>query len=277
MQLAFSTLSCPAWGLDEILTAATELGYDGIEFRGIGREVDLRHVPEFSPTQIARTRERCEQAQIRVACLSSSVQIVKAAGAEVDRHAALAEAEHYIEMAKEVGAPYVRVFCGDVPATMEHDVALDRATEDLRRMGDYAHARQVTVVVETHDTFTRTEKLMELIRRVNHPAVQVLWDIHHPYRMSGESVEHSMLYLDGHVRHVHVKDSVLNADGEHYTYVPLGEGDVPLVPALHALRRVGYEGYLTLELEKRWIPELAGPETTLPQFITRMRSWLAQG
>ena len=276
MKLAFSTLTCPAWSFDQIVEAGRQYGYDGIEFRGLMGEIDLPSVPEFSPARIADTRKRLEDAGLHAACLSSSVSVVALTKAEIDCRTAVSHAKRYVELAHEIGAPYIRLFCGDVPAGMLYSAAVDRAADSLRRIGDFARQRGVVAVVETHDQFVRSEKLMELIRLTNHPAVQVLWDIHHPYRMEGESVEHSMRYFDGHVRHTHVKDSVQNADGESYTYVLTGEGDVPILPAMRALKQAGYDGYLALEWEKLWHPELAPPEVVLPQYAEQMKAWLKE-
>ncbi len=274
MQLAFSTLACPTWSLEEILAAAGRYGYDGVEWRGLQGEIDLRNTDAFALANIAATRARFEAARVRAACLSSSVTMVAATVDDVSRKQAASQAEAYVDMAQAVGAPFVRLFCGNLPVGMPADTALGHAADDLRELGDFAAVRGVTLVVETHDAFTRTELLMELIRRARHPAVQVLWDIHHPYRISGESVGHSLRALDGHVRYTHLKDSVLNADGDGYTYVPIGQGDVPLREAIDGLRGAGYDGFLTIEWEKRWIPALAGPDEILPHYATTIRTWL---
>ncbi len=276
MKLAFSTLGCPKWTFDRILSAAVTHGYDGIEFRGLLDKVDLPETPEFSPAGVAETRRRLDDAGVGPACLSSSVSIVQAMGAEVDRKAAIAHTERYLDLAKEVGAPCIRLFCGEYPTTMPPATALDLAAESLRVIGDFARARGVQVAIETHDAFIRTDQLMDLIRLTNHPAVNVLWDIHHPYRMMGETVEQSLRHLDGRIVHTHVKDSVLNQDGEHYTYVLLGRGDVPVREAMTALKAAGYDGYFSLEWEKRWVPELEEPEEAIPQYAAQMRAWMAE-
>jgi len=273
MKLAFSTLACPEWTFEQILDAAKQYGYQGIEFRGLQEELDLPNVPEFAPSRIAETREKLEAAGIQAACLSSSIAVVALASAQIDQHAAVTHARRYIELAKEVGAPYIRLFCGEIPPTVLRDTALERASDMLRRIGDYAQENHVVATVETHDHFVRTDELMTLVHLTNHPAVQVLWDIHHPYRFAGETIDQSMRELDGHVRYTHVKDSVLNMDTDGYTYVPVGDGDVPLREAITALTAAGYDGYYTLEWEKRWIPALAGPETVLPQYVEQMQAW----
>ena len=37
----------------------------------------------------------------------------------------------------------------------------------------------------------------------------------------------------------------------------------------------GYDGYAILEWEKRWIPTLQEPEIAFPQYVQKMREWLA--
>ncbi len=273
VKLAFSTLACPEWSFNEIVDAARRYGYDGIEFRGIGQVLDIPEVPEFAPACVEETRAALEDAGVHAACLSSSIGVVWATVSEIDFHTAVSHAQRYIELAQQVGAPCIRLFCGEVPPGMTRGAATDRAAELLRRIGDFAQPRGVTAVVETHDHFIRTELLMELIRLTNHPAVQVLWDIHHPYRMEGETIEQSMHQLDGHVRHAHVKDSVLNMESEGYSYVLLGHGDVPTLEAMRSLSKVGYDGYYSYEWEKRWHPALPGPEIVLPQYVEQMRAW----
>ena len=85
-----------------------------------------------------------------------------------------------------------------------------------------------------------------------------------------------MAALGNHVAATHLKDSVQSDGDEGFTYVLLGYGDVPLKAALHALKQRGYDGYLTLEWEKRWIPELAGPEVAFPQYAQQVRAWLGE-
>ena len=46
--LSFTTLGCPDWTFETILNFADENGYDGIELRGILRQLDLTKCPEFS-------------------------------------------------------------------------------------------------------------------------------------------------------------------------------------------------------------------------------------
>ena len=66
--------------------------------------------------------------------------------------------------------------------------------------------------------------------------------------------------LGSRIALVHVKDA--RAGGE---LVPLGDGDVPVRESLALLAAAGYDGWLVVEWEKRWHPELDEPEVALPR------------
>lgn len=274
MKLAFSTLGCPEWTLQEILKFAQREAYQGIEFRGLLDKVELTEIPEFLPARIAETRRKLADAGIGTACMSSSIQVVASSADEKSRQGMMKQTKQYLDLAAAMGAPVVRVFCGNIPEKMDRATAITKTGANLHTIGDIARDCGVVIVVETHDAFTSSAALMALINHADHPNIQALWDIHHPYRMGRESVNESMQNFQGHVYHTHIKDSVVNADGQGYTYSLLGQGDVPILEAIRALEAKKYDGYYTLEWEKRWIPSLAPPEIAFAQFAQKMREWM---
>jgi sugar phosphate isomerase/epimerase len=48
---------------------------------------------------------------------------------------------------------------------------------------------------------------------------------------------------------------------------------VPVRESLAALDATGYDGWLTVEWEKRWHPELAEPEDALPRELETLMRW----
>jgi len=46
---------------------------------------------------------------------------------------------------------------------------------------------------------------------------------------------------------------------------------LPLKDFLFVLKQIGYEGFLSLEWEKLWRPEIAEPEVVFPHYIKRMK------
>ncbi len=52
-KIAFSTLACPDWDFEQIVTAGMRYGYDGVEIRQVGGETDLLTVPAFRAVAVA--------------------------------------------------------------------------------------------------------------------------------------------------------------------------------------------------------------------------------
>jgi sugar phosphate isomerase/epimerase len=169
-----------------------------------------------------------------------------------------------IELASEWGAPAVRVFGGESRAlddiAQRLEPALGRATE-----------LAVTVALETHDHFSSAALVAELLQRVQSPWFAAIWDVHHPYRV-GESPQDVLRALGDRIHLVHVKDA--RRRGDDWELVPLGEGDVPVRESLAALDAAGFDGWLTVEWEKRWHPELAEPEVALPRELETLKGYL---
>jgi sugar phosphate isomerase/epimerase len=61
-----------------------------------------------------------------------------------------------------------------------------------------------------------------------------------------------------------------------WRYVNPGEGQFRLNEAISALQEYGYDGWVVLEHEKRWLPEIAEPEEIFPAFVRWARSLLVE-
>jgi sugar phosphate isomerase/epimerase len=265
MQLAFSTLGCPQWDLDQIIAAARAGGYDGVEWRGYQDEMELPQAPIFTPAARAETRHRFRDAGLEFACLSSSIRLADPTPERKQQERAAMT--KYAELAQFLDCKLVRVFGGNLPTGVERAAALPEMAAFLRELGEIAAARGVSVVLETHDAFSTGAQVAELLRAADHLAANALWDLHHPYR-EGEPPETTVQLLGPYLRHTHVKDS------RGGRYCPMGEGDVPLARMLDLLRERGYDGWISLEWEKRWHPEIANPEDVFPQYACKLRELL---
>jgi sugar phosphate isomerase/epimerase len=166
--------------------------------------------------------------------------------------------ECYCALAADLSCPYVRIFGGQPES-------LAQAVRTAREMADLAETHGVALVLETHDDFSTGAQVAELLAEADHPALFALWDLHHPYRQ-GESPEATLAALGPWLRHVHVKDGL-----EDRGYTLLGEGDIPVEKMLGLLDKFGYDGYLSVEWEKRWHPELPAPEVALAQYAETLR------
>jgi fatty-acyl-CoA synthase len=252
VRIAFSNLAAPAWTLHETVAAVGELGYDGLELRLLDGE-------PIEPLTLDTARRRAAGAalaQVTLVSLDTSIELTR----PFERELAAA-----LELAAEWGTSTVRVFGGN------GDAPLDDIARRLRPGLDQAERLGVTLALETHDGFARAARVAELLQGVDRPSLAALWDVHHPFRF-GDSPHDVVSVLGGRIHLVHMKDAVRR--GDDWQLVPLGEGEVPWRESVDALRAAGYDGWLTVEWEKRWHPELDEPELALPRELETLRSWL---
>jgi sugar phosphate isomerase/epimerase len=267
MRLAYTTLACPDWTLEQAIDAAQRYGYEGIELRLLGGAVIG---PDLSAADRKRVRTALQAAGMPVVCLDTSVRIAQPDATA--RAAQIADAAAMLELAAEWQAPSIRVFAGP-PAGVSEPDALAAAAETLAPIAERGKALGVAVALETHDAFCHSTAVAQVLDVV--PNAGALWDLLHPYRV-GEKTEETLDRLRGRVLHVHIKDGKPPAGGgSNWDLTLLGEGKVPTRDILAALRGAGYDGWIAVEWEKKWHPELAAPEIALPQHIEKLREYLA--
>jgi sugar phosphate isomerase/epimerase len=263
--IAFSTLGCPSWEWNKILEFAREHGFSAIELRGLQGNMDLPANPIFAPDRIAQTKSEIQKANLKIACVSSSANLY---WEDADKRAKdLADARRFIDLASALGAPYVRVFGGKAPtdkAPVPDQETKQRVAAGLRELGNYAAPRQVTVIIESHDHFTSSATLKDVLQAADSPHVGLLWDAHHTFATSNEDPEFTVKQLAPWIRHTHLKDSV--GAGEDRTYVLTGRGTVPIEHQIKALQGIGYKGFYCFEWEKVWHPDLQDPEIAIADY-----------
>jgi fatty-acyl-CoA synthase len=132
----------------------------------------------------------------------------------------------------------------------------------------------VAIGVETHDAFSAAATVAELLALVPAASVGAVWDSHHPHRM-GESPAAIWEHLGSRLLLAQVKDARRAPERDDgWQLVLLGAGEVPVREMLARLRSGGYPGWISVEWEKRWHPEIEPPEQALPQHLGVLTSWL---
>lgn len=259
MKLAFSTLGCPDWSLEQIAENAAAYGFQGVELRIGGK----RHVdPSMTQHERAAVKQMFKEKNIEICSLAGYSAFCSDKEEDLMRNRELLIEGIYL--ARDLGAPYVRTFIGDYPAELTEDKVAAIAAENLNICSETAEKNGVTIIIETHDSFSTGAEVNKILSQIRNEAVAVLWDIHHPLS-KGESLEQTYALLGKYIKHVHLKDAI----GED-VYL-MGKGNLPVKQAVEILRSNGYRGYLSLEWEKMWIKELEEPEIAFPQYIEYMK------
>lgn len=266
--LSFSTLGCPDWSFDEIINFAVANNYNGIELRGIKRELDLTKCNEFnSKENIASTKKLLKDKNLKVACLGSSAAMhVKE---PTERQKNLDGAKQFIDLANELACPHVRVFPNSLPKDQDRNETIDLITQGLITLGDYAKSTNVIVLMETHGDLTNTDDLTRIMKAAAGAHVGLVWDIANMWNITHQPPQEVYPLLKDYIHHTHIKDNT--GSGENLNYCLLGKGIVPIFEAIDLLYKGGYKGYYSFEWEKLWHPEIAASDVAIGDYPKAMK------
>ena len=265
--LSYSTLGCPDWSFQQVIDFAVRHNYNGIELRGLKRQMDLTKCDEFTKDREA-TLKLMKEKNLRFVDLGSSCNLHFPEGEEREKN--LAEGKAFIDLAQQLNCPYIRVFPNKLPKENK-EATIDLIAKGLKQLGDYATGKNVMVLMETHGEATWTEDLEKIMQAASHPNVGLVWDITNMWTITKESPAEVYKKLNKYIHHTHIKDAKL-VDGK-VQYVRLGQGEVPLAEAINALNKGGYKGYYSFEWEKLWHPELEEPETALADYPIAIKKY----
>jgi fatty-acyl-CoA synthase len=267
MKIAFSTLGCPNFSWADIYSMAKDLGFDGIEIRGLGDEIFAVHAQPFTEAQLPQTKKKLSELRLEIPCLSSGCCLKFAEKAEENYQ----EIVQYIELAAKLGTPFVRILADLEPQPNgEVDDAVVIAA--LQRLVPVAEKKGVTLLVETNGVYADTARLCNLLNHIPSDAVGALWDVHHPYRYAGETPGKTVQNLGAYIKYVHVKDSIVENGKTQYRM--MGDGDLPFDEIMLALSSIKYDGYISLEWVKRWAAQLDDAGVVFPHFVHFMSRYL---
>ncbi|MCT7350879.1 sugar phosphate isomerase/epimerase [Streptomyces sp. 15-116A] len=260
MKLAFSTLGVPGLPVADVLRLATAHGYHGIELRAHPEEPVHSGL---SPTERADVAAEFKAAGVEILGLGGYAKVA----APCDDEIVITEVRALLELARDLGAPYVRVFPG-ADAEQSGEEADAAAARRLGTAAEYAADLGVRILLETHDSHRTGADMMRILGLVGHRQVGALWDVMHTW-LGGEQPAETFAALSPHLGYVQVKDI---ASPDDTTPLALGAGILPLTDCVEVLSRHGWDGWLCWEYEKRWYPEA----TPLPELLGSGREHLAR-
>lgn len=266
--LSFSTLGCPDWTFKQIIDFAAQHGYNGIEIRGILKQMDLPLCNEFnSAANRSATLKMMEDKNLRFVDLGSSATMHFADAAERKKN--LDEGRRFIDLAHDIKCPFIRVFPNNFPKDQEKNATIDLIAKGLLELADYAKGSDVSVLMETHGDMVKTEDLEKVMRAAEHPNAGLVWDVTNMWTETKEPPAQVYEKIKKYIRHTHIKDAKI-VDGK-IQYVFLGQGEVPIFEAIDALSKNGYKGYYSFEWEKLWHPEIGDPELAIADYSKVMK------
>ena len=259
MKYSFMSFSSPESNFDDLIKLAVKYGYDGIEPR-----IDPNHKhgikPEADKLFLREARKKSADSGVKICCIATSCTFAD----PLTQAQNIETARNVIVLASEINSPAIRVFGGKIPDNISRETGIELVTDALGKLADFAAANNVTICIETHDSWCNPQHVAIVMRNVNHRAVAVNWDIMHPVLTEGFTVENSFNILKPWIRHVHIHDGY--RENGKLIFKPTGEGKVDHDTAVKLLRDSGYKGFISGEWI-RWEP----CDVHLPREIKTLR------
>jgi sugar phosphate isomerase/epimerase len=210
------------------------------KFNVCGIEPWSRHFESLDPAYIAELAAAFRKAGLRVVNIPCDVP-VKLCGTAEERATALATYRKWVDAAKTLGAPSIRVHCpaGRDPA----DISC--ATEGLKMLAGYGESKNIVINLENDDPQSEApERIVRVIKSVGTPYLRSLPDfcnsmlIHDDQDYNARSLAalFPLAYNISHVKDLEFSDA----------HKPM-RVDMDRIFAI--AKKAGYRGYFSMESE----------------------------
>jgi len=175
-----------------------------------------------------------------------------------------------IKLAEGAGIGIIQVFTGPMPwipgsLIIGKDISEGKAwsfvLEAFNEIVDTAEKHNVYLTIEAvygmvvRDYYT----LKELLDNVKSKYLVVNFDPIH-YHLYRNDIPWVIRRLGKLIKHVHIHDGAgrPGVEGEDCIWTLLGEGTVDWEGMFAALREIGYKGFLSMEIESKWLYDIMG-------------------
>ncbi|GMA63150.1 sugar phosphate isomerase/epimerase [Alicyclobacillus fastidiosus] len=233
-------------------------GWTVIDFLKLCRDADVRHVELLDlfwrdvATELPAVLRFIQENDMTVAAYAVTNDFVSVDASQ--RAVELQSVRRGIDFARELRAPVVRVFSGDLKEGYDFESAFSYIVEGLK-----AAARQtddgIVLALENHGLLAgRGDQVKRVIQEVGSDKLRSTFDVGNFYLVGQQPME-SLAELSGFLGHVHVKDFVKSevglpaTTGEYFAGVACGSGIVPFQDILSMLEAIRYPGKLSVEYE----------------------------
>lgn len=265
-------MGTPEYTVLEALQLFHDIGLDGAE---IVVQDDYRSgLPtKCSQEELENVKKKAEELGLQIIALTPYNSRFNDLDPEV-RAREEEDIKRVIAYAEFLGAKYIRIYGGNFAAGDTDPDGQKKANlvASMKMLGDEAEKHGVKLVIENHfNTMTLSAKQsIELSREIDHPAVGILYDQANLTFTEQEDYLTAIALQQDKVYYMHVKDlkfkegnigftssDVARPTEEERNVVTkiVGEGELDWPGILAKVKERGYDGWLSMEYERRWHPD----------------------
>jgi sugar phosphate isomerase/epimerase len=280
MQLAFSTNAYLRFSFAKAVHRLAEIGYAGVEIMA-----DVPHAwPAFL---LAEQKQAIRDALAKNGLAISNVNAFMMnaindrrqrywhpSWIEPDANYRAIRIDHTIRaltLARELGAKCITTEPGGpLEPGQSWSAALAVFVEMLKPVIAHAEKEGVLLLIEPEPglLIETADQFLELMQHIDSPAVGLNFDVGHAYCV-GDDPATTIPRVAKYIRHFHLED--IAATRVHHHLVP-GEGAIDFAATFRAIRQIGYDGWVTVEL----YPYVDDPDAAARTALERVRKILEQ-
>lgn len=244
-----------------VIKKAKDIGFDAIEF------TDLCPPEGVEAEEYAKMlKAEAEACGLEISCYSVGADFLSGSGGCLEKEIELVKRK--VDIAKALGVKLMRhdasfSFLNNDRGYNGFINVVDRLAEGCRAVTEYAQGFGIKTMIENHGFFCQDSDRVELlVNRVAHRNFGLLVDMGNFMCVDedpGLAVGRCAPYaFNAHVKDFVFKSGVEECPGEGFIHTRagnyirgtiIGHGAVPIRQCVSALKRAGYDGYLTLEFE----------------------------
>lgn len=256
------------WPLERVLRYCANLGYEGVEVAPFTLAEDIR---ALEPEVVAEMRRVAEESGVPIIglhwLLASPPGLTINGPDRAAREETLEFMYALIGLCYELGGS-VMVFGSPKQRSVgegeSYEAAWARSVEMFRLCGEEAARHEITIALEpltTNETnFVNTkDEAVRLLEEIDCPAVRLHLDVKAMLGQEEKPAAAIIRESGQHLAHFHANDT--NRRGP-------GFGEVDFVPIAAALRDIGYDGYVSVEV----FDFAPGPEATATRSLEYLRA-----
>ena len=223
--------------LDLQLAAIREWGLSHIELRA----ADGVNVSDFFPEKVKEVKNKLAGAGVSVSSIGSPIGKI---GVEEDFAPHLEKLKRTLEIQKELGAPYLRMFSFYIPQGRAPEDFREEVLDRVGRMAEEAAAWDSVLLHENEKGIygDNAPRCKELLEAFYGPHFKAVFDFAN-FVQVGQQTLPAYELLKPYVEYVHVKDAQWGTGA----VVPAGQGDGHVKDILVDLIGGGWKGFLSLE------------------------------
>lgn len=223
--------------LDLQLAAIREWGLSHIELRA----ADGVNVSDFSTEKVKEVKNKLAGAGVSVSSIGSPIGKI---GMEEDFAPHLEKLKRTLEIQKELGAPYLRMFSFYIPQGRAPEDFREEVLDRVGRMAEEAAAWDSVLLHENEKGIygDNAPRCKELLEAFYGPHFKAVFDFAN-FVQVGQQTLPAYELLKPYVEYVHVKDAQWGTGA----VVPAGQGDGHVKDILTDLIGGGWKGFLSLE------------------------------